>query len=137
MLISDWSSDVFSSDLDGIEPHEANINAIADAGIAQGGADGSYGPGSPVTRSQMASFPIRHLAVRHSQGVIDPLPGAGQPPVATGLADGTISGNGYSCPWIATTHAEPPQTPALHSHTVNPPGGDAGCTTGMVPGVRH
>src|SRR3546814_11008072 len=110
MLISDWSSDVFSSDLDGIEPHEANINAIADAGIAQGGADGSYGPGSPVTRSQMASFLIRHLAVLHSQGVIDALPGAGEPPVASGLVDGSISGP-FSCAWTqSTTTPEAPPT---------------------------
>src|SRR3546814_1861838 len=50
------SSQDFFSDDDGIEPHEANINAIADAGIAQGGAEGRYGPGSPVTRSQMGSI---------------------------------------------------------------------------------
>src|SRR3546814_12515115 len=99
MLISDWSSDVFSSDLDGIEPHEANINAIADAGIAQGGADGSYGPGSPVNRSQMASFLIRHMAVLHSQGVIDSLPGPGEPPVARGSVAGSTSGTlAADCP---------------------------------------
>ncbi|HEY9556430.1 MAG TPA: hypothetical protein VIR58_06835, partial [Acidimicrobiales bacterium] len=58
----------------------------------------------------------------------------GEPPVASGLVDGSISGNGYSCTWSATTSAEPPQTLVIDSATVNPPGGDAGCTTGMVPG---
>ena len=36
--------------------HEANIRAVASAGIAGGFADGTYGPGQPVTRGQMATF---------------------------------------------------------------------------------
>src|SRR3546814_2452255 len=53
-------------------------------------------------------------------------------PVASGLVDGSISGNGYSCTWSATTSAEPPQTLVIDSATVNPPGGDAGCKIGRA-----
>lgn len=41
--------------------HEANIDAVAEAGIAGGFADGSYRPGQPVTRGQMAAFLTRAL----------------------------------------------------------------------------
>lgn len=48
-------------DLNGGSPHNANINAIADAGISRGcNADGSrYCPNDLVTREQMASFLAR------------------------------------------------------------------------------
>ena len=36
--------------------HEQNINAVANAGIAGGFDDGSFRPGDPVTRGQMATF---------------------------------------------------------------------------------
>jgi len=41
--------------------HEADINAIAAAGITGGCASGRYCPRSPVTREQMASFLVRAL----------------------------------------------------------------------------
>ena len=39
--------------------HEPNINALAAVGIVEGFADGTYRPGSPVFRDQMASFVMR------------------------------------------------------------------------------
>ena len=39
--------------------HEANINALAAVGIVQGFSDGTYRPGDPVLRDQMASFVMR------------------------------------------------------------------------------
>jgi hypothetical protein len=42
-------------------PHEANINAAAQAGFLAGRADGSYGPDLSVQRDQMASFLARVL----------------------------------------------------------------------------
>ena len=39
--------------------HEPNINALASVGIVQGFADGTYRPGNPVSRDQMASFVMR------------------------------------------------------------------------------
>lgn len=46
------------TDVDGT-PHEGNINAIARAGIASGFDDGTFKPGDPVTRRQMATFLAR------------------------------------------------------------------------------
>ncbi|MEY2437243.1 MAG: hypothetical protein QOF97_2079 [Acidimicrobiaceae bacterium] len=40
-------------------PHEANINRLAAAGIVTGRSDGTYGPDQPVTRAQMATFLVR------------------------------------------------------------------------------
>jgi serine protease len=42
-------------------PHEASIDAVAAAGIAQGRDDGRFLPDDPVTRAQMASFVVRTL----------------------------------------------------------------------------
>jgi SpoIID/LytB domain protein len=44
-------------------PHREAINALAEAGIAQGYGDGTYRPGNPVTRAQMASFLLRALGL--------------------------------------------------------------------------
>jgi hypothetical protein len=59
--------------------HEANINAIASVGIAQGVNATQYAPNLGVTRAQMASFLIRHLAVNEAAGAITPLPAGSQP----------------------------------------------------------
>jgi hypothetical protein len=48
------------TDTDG-HPHEAAIDAVAAAGIAQGQADGRFLPDATVTRAQMASFVVRTL----------------------------------------------------------------------------
>ena len=50
-------ADAFGDD-DGTT-HEADINALAAAGIVDGYDDGTYGPGDPVRRDQMASFLLR------------------------------------------------------------------------------
>ena len=48
----------FFGDDDG-SVHEPNINALASVGIVEGFADGTYRPGNPVFRDQMASFVMR------------------------------------------------------------------------------
>ena len=50
-------ADAFGDD-DGTT-HESDINTLAAAGIVDGYDDGSYGPGDPVRRDQMASFLLR------------------------------------------------------------------------------
>lgn len=52
------TGDDYFSDDDG-SVHEANINALADVGIVQGFADGTYRPAASVKRDQMASFVMR------------------------------------------------------------------------------
>ena len=42
-------------------PHATAINAIAEAGITAGYADGTFGPNDPVSRGQMATFLTRAL----------------------------------------------------------------------------
>lgn len=45
-------------------PHEAHINRLAEAGIVGGLGDGRYGPGTRVSRAQMASFLVRAYEFR-------------------------------------------------------------------------
>ncbi|MEY2525155.1 MAG: hypothetical protein QOJ66_3720, partial [Ilumatobacteraceae bacterium] len=51
------TSDHFADDNG--SPHEANINRLAEAGIVNGRADGTYGPTDPVNRGQMATFLVQ------------------------------------------------------------------------------
>jgi len=44
--------------------HAERINQLAAAGIVQGTAAGTYAPGSPVTRAQMATFLVRAFEYR-------------------------------------------------------------------------
>jgi hypothetical protein len=53
--------------------HEANINAIAAADIADGVAAGQYAPNRPVTRAQMAAFVAREIQVAINEDLIPPL----------------------------------------------------------------
>jgi hypothetical protein len=118
------SAENFFSDDDGLQPHEANINGIAAAGIAQGVSDTSYGPGNPVSRNQMASFLIRDLAVLHAQGLIDPLP----PETEGGIVDGSFVALGQTCSFTGgATSADPPSTLTIDADTINPPGGNLTC----------
>ena len=48
--------------------HEANINAIAAAGIVQGTSPGTYEPLAAITRQQMAGFLIRYVDGRVEAG---------------------------------------------------------------------
>lgn len=50
------------------DPHADGIAAVAAAGIAEGRADGTYGPDEPVTRAQMASFLARALELDDGTG---------------------------------------------------------------------
>jgi hypothetical protein len=45
-------------------PHEANINRLAAAGLVGGRADGTYGPADAVSRAQMATFVVRAYQFR-------------------------------------------------------------------------
>ncbi|MDP9407798.1 MAG: S-layer homology domain-containing protein, partial [Actinomycetota bacterium] len=63
--------DVFDDD-EG-SPHEAAINAIAAAGIAEGAAPGRFVPGAQVTRAQMAAFLMRHVQVNVEAGLVEPI----------------------------------------------------------------
>jgi subtilisin family serine protease len=58
-------------DVPAVPPHGGNIGCIAGFGIAQGRADGTFGPAGDVRRDQMASFLARTLRVAGVQ-----LPGA-------------------------------------------------------------
>lgn len=58
--------------IDDGSPHEAQVNAVATAGIAIGDGRGSYGPQRLVTRAQMAAFLVRHLAMLQEAGKIIP-----------------------------------------------------------------
>lgn len=66
------ATDYFTDD-DG-NLHEASINSIALAGIAVGDGRSTFRPQDEVSRSQMAAFLIRHLAVLEEEGAITPLP---------------------------------------------------------------
>ncbi len=52
--------------------HEQNIEKLATAGIVQG-RDGSYHPGEPTTRAQMASFLARAMDYLANTGVLLPM----------------------------------------------------------------
>ena len=79
----DVDDDFFTDDESSV--HEANINAIASAGVAQGITATTYRPEDSVVRGQMASFLVRLLAVNEANGLITPLPA----PVAA-LVDITV-----------------------------------------------
>ena len=59
--------------------HEDGINAVAGAGIAGGFLDGTFQPGEPVTRGQMATFLARSLDLVDRAVPPDPAP---EPPPA-------------------------------------------------------
>jgi hypothetical protein len=48
---------------DDASPHEQNIDTAAAAGLTGGTTDGTFAPGAPVRRAQMASFLARALDV--------------------------------------------------------------------------
>jgi len=60
-------ADAFGDD-DGSVHHYA-INRLAAVDVVQGRGDGTYGPGAPVTRGQMASFLVRTVEQRTGQGL--------------------------------------------------------------------
>jgi hypothetical protein len=59
-------------DVSGAPPHGANIGCVAGFGIAEGRADGTYGPLGDVRRDQMASFIARKLQVAGVELPSDP-----------------------------------------------------------------
>ena len=67
--LPDSAPDAFSDDDASV--HEANINRLAAADIAEGGGEnGRFRPASPVTRAQMATFLVRAYEYR----TVTPLP---------------------------------------------------------------
>ena len=81
--------------------HEPNINALAAVGIVEGFADGTYRPGNPVFRDQMASFVMRGydwaVEVSLGEGPADPdIPGPVVPdpdePVVPDPDPGAVTG---------------------------------------------
>lgn len=67
--------DAFTDDDDSV--HEANVNAIAAAGLAAGTSATTYGPGLAVRRDQMASFVARELDLLVEEGAISVPRGTG------------------------------------------------------------
>lgn len=65
-------TDYFTDD-DG-DPNEAEINALAAAGIVIGYGGGLYGPNNPVSRAEMAVYLTRALGIDISGTVADPFP---------------------------------------------------------------
>lgn len=59
------------SDVPDTNPHAANINALADAGVIAGAGGGLFNPGANVTRGQAASFLIGAAGVADDEGVWD------------------------------------------------------------------
>src|SRR3546814_19411539 len=55
-------------DDDDATTHEANINAVASTGAAQGTDVGKFPPGTPVLRAPMHGFLVRYLPVTESPG---------------------------------------------------------------------
>lgn len=91
----DFDADDAFTDTNG-NVHEANINALADAGVVSGTGGGLFSPGAPVTRQQMATFLIQAAGVADDQGLWNAsLPGDG--PISLGstsaAAGGTITGS--------------------------------------------
>lgn len=97
------TSDFFDDDAGSV--FEADINGVAGAGIAGGFPDGTFRPGRPVTRQQMAVFLARLLEVgvrdgqfpsRYDEGgrpVEPPPPSLAEPGAPTTVA------RGLSVPW--------------------------------------
>lgn len=54
--------------------HEANIDVVAEGGIAIGDGYGRYRPDASLTRGQMSAFLVRTLAGLEALGRIEPLP---------------------------------------------------------------
>jgi hypothetical protein len=81
--------------------HAPGINATATAGIAGGYSDGTYRPGAPVTRGQMATFLARSLdligrTTPPPEYVAPPSPPAPEPSNVPLAPSGTTFGNGVA-----------------------------------------
>lgn len=68
------TSNDFFPDVGGSSVHEDNVEGIASKGIVQGRTDGTYQPGDPVKRGQMAAYVMRWFAVLDAEGVPDDPP---------------------------------------------------------------
>lgn len=94
--------------------HEAAVNSLADAGIAQGCGDRRFCPNAPVSRAQMASFLQRGWDLETSSSVIDgaifsDLGSSVHAPAINAIADAGITrgcGDGRYCPGNPVRRAE-------------------------------
>ena len=79
------------TDLAGLDPQlQADIRALAAAGVTTGVIADRYSPADPVTRGQMAAFLTRLLSVLEAHEFIEPLPtGDAVLPAALGELDGS------------------------------------------------
>jgi len=81
-------------DVDPNSVHAGNINAIRAAGITQGRADGTYGPGGTVVRAEMASFITRAAGldpVVGGTGFTDVVPNSVHAPSIYAVRDAEIT----------------------------------------------
>ncbi|MEY2591780.1 MAG: large repetitive protein [Acidimicrobiaceae bacterium] len=117
--------DAFSDDNGDV--HEADINAAAAAGLANGFGDGTFGPNLPVRRDQLASFAIRAL-----DKVFEDESGAGgtnQAPALASIEGSSLSyqtGSGPATVTAAITVSDP--------DTANLASGSARISSGYVSG---
>jgi len=79
--------------------HEAAVAAVAEAGITSGFPDGTFRPGDPVTRGQMAAFLTRGLELPPGSATFGDVTGTtheaaiaavAEAGITTGFADGTF-----------------------------------------------
>jgi hypothetical protein len=87
-------------DIEGNE-HEANINALAEAGVTNGCTDGSYCPQQPISRAEMATMLTRAFDVPATDAThFDDIGGTHADTIEAAAAAGITNGCGGSayCP---------------------------------------
>jgi len=108
LSLAPTSQDYFTDDSSSI--HQADINALHEAGITGGCGAGIFCPGQPVTRAEMASFLERALGVPASG--VDAFwddDGSMHEPAIDAVAAASIAGgcaSGRYCPASAVTRAQ-------------------------------
>lgn len=95
-------SDAFRDD-DG-STHEGAIDALVALGVVQGFPDGTFRPGAPVTRDQVATFLVRALDVALEQDT-DPDPDPDPDPIEDDGFAATIRRTAYGVPHIEAADA--------------------------------
>lgn len=106
--LPDADADTFTDD-DG-NPHEANIEALAAAGITLGCGNGRFCPQQPVSRAEMATFLVRGFGLAAASG--DTFPdddGISHEPNIEALAAAEITlgcGDGNYCPDVAVNRGQ-------------------------------
>ncbi len=60
--VQHWSGAEYYEDVSADSPHAEDIGFAREAGVARGFSNTQYGPGSDVSREQMATFEMRDMA---------------------------------------------------------------------------